>query len=192
MITKSRMAGKATSWSHRRPAHQRRNRAGGAADHDVLRGQPLRPHRVDHHVEEAAAERQQRRPAGSRTPRARQTASADSTTPNAVRPARRDPAGRDRPRRRARPHQPVDVAVEHVVQRAGAAAGQRAADDQRRQRQPAAGRRRARRRSSRSTGGQHQQRHDPRLGQRHVVAPRWRSRAGRARAQGLAAPRRNR
>ena len=77
-------------------------------------------------------------------------------------------------------HQAVDVAVEHVVERRGAAAREREPGEGRREEL----RRRAAVRADRcaADAGQEQQRHDSRLRQRHVVAPR-------ARGHGAAAER---
>jgi hypothetical protein len=66
-------------------------------------------------------------------------------------------------------HQPVEVAIEHVVERARSAAGERQPghrDPEGRERRHAAG---ADEHPGRA--GQQEQRHDPRLGQRDVVAP---------------------
>ena len=80
-----------------------------------------------------------------------------------------DPPGGDRPLLGALSHQAVDVRVEHVVQRARAAAGEGEPGHRRREE-------RERRQASRADdhaarAGEQEQRHDPRLRQRHVVAP---------------------
>ena len=95
---------------------------------------------------------------------------ADSARPNSSARGRAQPARRDRARRGPRPHQPVDVAVEHVVERGRAAAGEAEADERRRQQR----RRGAAVRADCSAAGarEQQQHHDPGLRQRHVVAPR--------------------
>ena len=149
-----------------RPADQRRDRAGGPADDDVLRRRALQPAGVDEDVEEVPDERQRRGQdvdrAGEQHERERR-----QREPELERVRRRHPAGGDRPRARPLAHQRVDVAVDHVVERAGAAAGEREPDDERGQ---VAERRHALRADEHPADpGQEQQRHDPRLGQRHVV-----------------------
>ena len=96
--------------------------------------------------------------------------SAERTRPNSsARGAGTRPGG-DRPRRRALAHQPVDVAVEHVVERARAAAGEREPEQHRGELRPARPAARADEHPGRA--GEEEERHDPRLRQRHVVAPR--------------------
>ena len=152
----------------RRPPRERRDRARSPADHDVLRRSALEPDGVDEHVERASGHReycgQQVVEGGQDDERERQQAQAEGDGA-----ARRDPACRHRPVGRARTHQAIDVAIEHVVERARAAARESAANDEgceaHRRGITAGGR------DHRADRGQHEQRHDPRLGQRHVVAP---------------------
>ena len=163
----------------RRPADERRDRAGGAADHDVLRRRPLQPARVDEHVEEAADEREHRgqhvHERGQQHERERHQREAELDGALG-----RDALLGDRAVSRAA-HQPVEIAVEHVVERARAAAREREAGHRDREQ---AERRHAFGADEHSRGaGQQQQGHDPRLGQRDVVAP-GRGRDGLA-AEGL-------
>ena len=101
---------------HRRPADDRRERAGGAADDDVLRRAALQPDRVDEDVE---GDRQRQpcgrdeswSPAPSPRPRHREH---DAET---QRRARFDLAHRDRPPA-GPPHHRIDVAIVPHVDRA--------------------------------------------------------------------------
>ncbi len=152
-----------------RPADDRRNRPGRAADDDVLRRRALQPAGVDEDVERAADERHHRGeqvdPAREHDERERQ-----QREPELERPRGSDATRGDRPRLRPLAHELVDVRVEHVVQRGGAAAGEREPAERRDgqpERRPALG---AEHQSSGS--GDEEQRHDPRLRQRDVVAPR--------------------
>ena len=119
-----------------RPARERRDRSRGAADDDVLRRRALQPDGVDEHVEEAAGERQRRSQQVVEHGQGRER-ERRQREPEGDRTRWSDPPGGDRPRRRAWPHQLIDVAVEHVVEGAGAPARERAADDERRERRSA-------------------------------------------------------
>ena len=160
-----------------RPPGQRRDRAGRAADHDVLGGRALQPQRVDEHVERAAAEREHRREQvrEHRQHRERQRRAARARTrPRARGEIRPAATGRDAvrgPIRRSMSRSSTwfsALAPPHASAppSTSAASGSSAGAP------PARGDHRAHR-------GQHQQRHDPRLGQRHVVAPARPSRAAR-------------
>ena len=115
-----------TEPGHRRPADQRRHGAGGAADHDVLRRAALQPDRVDEHVAEEAGEGQR---GGQRVDRQRELdqRQAREHAAEQQRRARGDAARGDRPGGRAL-HLRVDVAVEPVVDGAGAARREVAAE----------------------------------------------------------------
>ena len=80
---------------HGGPADQRRNRAGGAADHDVQRRDSLEPHRVDHDVVRVPG---QREPGGERVHERVQQREARRFARAPRRSARRAPRSR-----RARP-----------------------------------------------------------------------------------------
>ena len=103
------------------PADERRHRAGGPADDDVLRGRALELARVDEHVEEFPAS------ASSAARTLTKLASTTKESAESARPNSSARAGATRPeatgRRSVRVRMwTVDVAVEHVVQGAGAAA----------------------------------------------------------------------
>ena len=163
-----------------RVADQRRHRAGGSPDHDVVTRRALQPARVDEHVEQVAGECE----AGGQkvdSPGQEGKRRRGEGEPELERLGRRDAAGGDRPRARATPHQPIDVAVDDVVQRARAAAGQAESDECLRgtcQRRQAGGTHDHRRAS-----GEQQQAHDARLRQRDVVAPASRGQVMRAHAR---------
>ena len=150
------------------PADQGRDRAGGAADDDVLRCRALQPARVDEDVEEVAGQSQQRRQhvdeACEQHERERRERQAELE-----RPGRRDAVGRDGTAVGS-PHVPVDVPVEHVIERAGAAAGERQARH-RDHEQPRGGETLCPD-DHPACPGKQEQAHDPRLGQRQVVPPR--------------------
>jgi hypothetical protein len=112
-------------------AHERRHGARDAAEDDVLRPATLQVAGVDDDVEEIADEREHRRQEvrGRCQQRERRRRERE---PELERARRREPAGRHRARRRPRPHQLVDVAVEHVVERSGAAARESEAEERRR------------------------------------------------------------
>ena len=151
-------------------ADERRHRPGGAADDDVLHRRALQIARVDDDVEEVPDEREHR------------CQHVDGACEQRERERREDEAELERPRGRhaargdrsllgARSHQPVDVGVEDVVERA------RRRRRRARARAIAAANVPSRRQPSRADehaggAGDEQQRHDPRLRQRHVVAPR--------------------
>ena len=166
-MRKSAIAGSASEPGRGRPADERRDRAGGAADDDVLRRRALQPAGVDEDVEEVADERERRRQdvdaGGEDRERERRQREAELE-----RVRRRDPVRGHGPRPRALPHQPVDVAVEHMVEGARAAARQREADHRRDGDLPR--RQAARAGDEAAEAGQQEQRHDPRLRQRDVVA----------------------
>ena len=163
----------------RGPADQRRHRAGGAADHDVLWGAALQPDRVHADVADEPAQRQRggQQVHGQRQQHERQR--AQSTNPNDQRGAGRDPARRDRPRGGAA-HLGVDVAVVVVVDRAGAARRQIAAQARQRDQRD----RRVAGDLHRGDRREQQQRLDLRLGQLEVVGQQLpRTRGGRRRAE---------
>ena len=148
----------------RGPGDQRRHRAGGAADHDVLRRAPLQPERVDEDVAEEAGERERRR---QRVDRERQQGEGRGAEQRAEgdRGGRRDAAAGHRAGRGAG-HRAVDVAIDCVVDRAGAT-GREGAAEAGEEDEPERGvaghvHRRDRR--------EQQQRLHLRLGQREVVA----------------------
>jgi len=78
-----------------RPADQRRDRAGGATDHDVLRRAPLQPDRVDPDVADEAAERE---PGGEPVdgPAEQHDRGGHQQDAEAQRGRRRDASARDR------------------------------------------------------------------------------------------------
>ena len=176
----------------RGPADQRRHRACGAADDDVLRGQRLEPDRVDDHVAEQAGERKDRR---EHVHRQRQL----DRRQGAERDPEGEPVGRLDPARDQRPsagagHARVALAVDVVVDRPGAAGREVAAEHR-----PEQGRElgeAALGDDHRRHRGQQQERDDPRLGQGDVVAdglgqrplPREPDAGGRALHQAVAAP----
>ena len=168
----------------RRPTHQHRHRAGGAADHDVLRARALQPQGVDADVEGRRRERQHRRQQVGAGP---QHGEGDDLERHREheRIARRDHAGDQRTVAGA-DHQAVDVAVDVHVDGVGAAGGERAADqrdDHQPRRRPAA-------------LGQHHRRHrrdqqqldDPRLGEGDVGPDRGRRGARDRRGRSRPAP----
>ena len=156
------MAGRA------READQRRHRAGGAADHDVLRGRPLQPPRVDEHVEEVPGEREQR---------GRQV---DERVEQDERERRQRQAELERARGGTRPDATGRCSVREPI--SCRCRGRDSGSAPRRRRRRAPGRasspeRAQRREAARADekagcAGEQQQRHDPRLRQRDVVAPR--------------------
>ena len=154
----------------RRPADQRRDRAGGAADDDVLGRRALQPARVDEDVEEVAGQREQ---CGEHVDEAREQYERErrEREPELERPRRHDTLGCDGTAV-GTTHVPVDVAVEHVVERARTAAGERQpghGDGEQPRGREAAGA------DDHAAGpGEQQQAHDARLGQRQVVPPRRR------------------
>ena len=111
---------------HGRPADQRRNRAGRAADDDVLRRAALEPERVDDRVPEEPGQREAggEHVDGGCEQRKRGRLKREGVEQGR---SRRDPPGRHRPRGRAA-HRGVDVAVVPVVERARPAGAQEAAD----------------------------------------------------------------
>ncbi len=151
----------------RRPSDERRDGSRGAADHDVLGRRALEHAGVHDNVEEVSGQRQHRRQRvhgggqedeGSRRER----------EPELERPRRRDPAGCHGPAVRAR-HRPVEVAVDQMIERAGATARKREA---RHGGDEAARRRRSTGADDHAAGaGQEKQAHDPRLREGDVVAP---------------------
>ena len=86
-----------------RPADERRKRARGAADHDVLRRPALEPARVDEDVEVVADEREHRGEHVRRVREQRERERRRAPAPNPSAARRRDPSRRDGPRPRARP-----------------------------------------------------------------------------------------
>ncbi len=169
---------------HGRPAHQRRKRAGGAADHDVLRARPLEPDGVDEDVEQEPAQREPRAERVDPVPEDRKGREPERHPERQPEPGR-DPSGRDRAEPRAR-HPGVDVPVEPHVDRVGAAGHQVAAQEHPEELAP--GREPGRRDEHRRDRRDQQQRDDPRLGQRDQVggegrAPRRRAPPRRPRAR---------
>ena len=161
----SRTGSTASAAGRRRPADHRRQRARGAADHDVLRGRALQPDRIDHHVEEDREGEQRRRKQidqqSQRHDRENRQREAETR-----RLAGRDAAARYRPAGSAR-HARVDVGVVPHVERAGGAgadgdAQQRGKTDHR---MDVAGRD-----QKPDQRGEHHERHHPRLHQLHVIA----------------------
>ena len=151
----------------RRVADERRHRPGGAADDDVLRRRALEPAGVDEDVEEVPDEREYGRQHVDRGGEERERERREQD-PELERLLRRHAAGRDRALLRAAAHEHVDVAVEHVVERGRSAAGEREADHRDRE-EPE--RRHALRADEHPGGaGEEEERHDPRLRQREVVA----------------------
>ncbi len=148
----------------RRPADERRYRARGAPDDDVLRRAALEPDRVDEDVAEEARERQRCREQVHRG-RQQQERQGCEDDPVDQGGSRRDATAGHRPVGRAR-HLRVDVAVEVVVDGARAARRQVAAHDGQGD-QPD---RRVAGDLHRADGRQQQQRLDLRLGQLDVVA----------------------
>ncbi len=150
----------------RGPADERRDRAGGTADDDVLRRQRLEPDRVDEDVAEQPGERQGGRQGvhGDRQLNRREGAECD---PEDQPVQGLDPAGDERAPAGAH-HARVAVAFDVVVDRPGAARGQVAAEHRpeqgRDRREAAIGDDHRRHR------GQQEQRDDPRLGEHDVVA----------------------
>ena len=154
----------------RRPADQHRHRAGRAADHDVLIGRALQPHRVDEDVEGDRGQRQHR---GEHVHRdgEEQIGAGGQHEPEPQRRVGLDAVAGQR----ALPgplHDLVDIAIEVHVHRVGGARRERAAD-QRRQDQPDR-RDRARGQEHRGHGDDQQQDDDARLRQRDVGAQRCR------------------
>ena len=154
----------------RGPARQRRDRAGGAPDHDVLRRRSLQPQRVHDHVVRASGQRQQSREHDCRMPLITANESASSTSANAtarlglIRPAA---TGREAVRG------PISRSMSRSITWLSALAPPHASPPPITNATSAGSAGRAPRRGDhRAHRGQHQQRHDPRLGQRHVVAPR--------------------
>ena len=150
-------------------ADERRYRAGGAADDDVLRRRALQPARVDEHVEEVPDESER---GGQDVDGAREQDEGErrEDEPELERARRRHAARGDRALLRPLAHQPVDVRVEHVVERAGAAAREREADHRGDEEVERGSALRADEHPGRARD--EQQGHDPRLRQRHVVPPR--------------------
>ena len=150
-----------------RPADERWHGARRAADDDVLRRRALEPARVDEHVEEVAHEgehgRQDVHRAGEQRERERRQREAELE-----RVLGREAVRRHGAPARALAHQPVDVAVEHVVEGARAAAREGEPDHRgdgdvpRRQAAGAC--------HEAAEAGDEEQRHDARLRERHVVA----------------------
>ena len=168
-MRKSQSAGSARRAGRGGVADERRNRARGASDDDVLRGRALEPARVHEDVEEVSDECEHR---GEHVHRGREERERDrgEQDPELERLLGRDAAGGDGPRLGPAPHEGVDVAVEQVVQRGGASACERQAehgDREEAERRDALG---ADEHPGRA--GQEQERHDPRLRQRQVVARR--------------------
>ena len=169
----------------RGPTDDRRQRAGRAADDDVLRGRPLEHDRVDDDVE---GDRQQGQEGGHEVdePGHHDERDRAEDDPEDDRPLGLDLVGRQRPA--AGPdHELVDVAVEVAVDRVRAASGQRAADE-RPQDEPAPladpeARHVAGGEDHRRDGRDEEELDDPRLGQRDVGpqrVARGRGRAGRS------------
>ena len=148
------------------PAHERRHGAGSSADHDVLRSRPLQPARVDDDVEQTAHQGEDGREDVHRA-REQDEGERQQREPELERPARRHPARRDRARPRPLAHQRVDVPVEHVVEGRRTAAGER--EPHHRGHGKARSGPAPRARDHPAEAGDQQQRHDPRLGERHVV-----------------------
>ena len=109
------------------PADHRRQRAGGAADDDVVRRAPLQPGRVDHDVEE---DREGEQPGRHQVRGERQhdDAAGGKDEPERERFALPDPAAGQRPPRRAC-HDGVDVGVVPHVEHAGGSGSCRDGED---------------------------------------------------------------
>jgi hypothetical protein len=151
----------------RRIADERRDGAGGASDDDVLRRRALEPAGVDEDIEEVADEREDRgqHVHGGPEERERESREEDSELEGLL---RRHPTGRDRTSFGTASHERVDVAVEHVVERRRPATGQ-GEPEHRHDEEPEW--RYALRADEHARGArQQEQRHDPRLRQREVVA----------------------
>ena len=166
-MRKSQSAGSASDPGRRGVPDERRHRPGSPADDDVLRGRALEPTGVDEDVEEVPDEREHGRQHvdGGGEKRERHGREQD---PELERLLRRHAAGGDGALLGAAAHEDVDVAVEHVVERGCSAAGEREADHRDRE-EPE--RRHSLRADEHPGGaGEEEERHDPRLRQREVVA----------------------
>ena len=148
-------------------ADEGRHRAGGATEHDVRGPPPLEVARVDHDVEEIAGERERRCREVDRRCEHRERARGERD-PELERARRGQPAGGDRSPRGARPHEPVDVSIEHVIERACTAAGE--GETEQHKAEPPRIRRSARPDDHPARSSDEQERHDPRLRQGEVVA----------------------
>ena len=149
------------------PADERGHGSGRSADDDVLRGRALEPACVDEDVEEAAGESEERR---EDVDEAREDDEGERREgePELERTLGRDPASRHGPLVGAA-HVYVDVAVEHVIQRARPSTGER--EPRHRGDEEAARRRSLRSDEHPARRGQQEEHHDARLRQGEVVAP---------------------
>ena len=112
---------------HRRPADERRHRAGGSADDDVLRRPPLEPHRVDEDVVQRCRRATATRPAGSREVQQHERAGTEQPCANAsARFGAIVPSGSGRPIVRC--ISSSMSAVVDAVERSGRSRRERAAD----------------------------------------------------------------
>ena len=100
------------------PSHHRWNRSRRAANHNIARRRALQPNRVHEHVEQAGAQRQNRR---QRVHQRRQQRKRQhiQTHPERQGVARRHPVPGHRPRSGS-PHLPVNIPVQMLVDRVGA------------------------------------------------------------------------
>ena len=147
------------------PSHHRRQCAGSAADHDVLRGPALQPHRVDHGIEEdREREQRARHPVDEDAERHHREERQRQAECGGL--ARGDAAARNRPVGGTR-HLGVDVALIGHVQRAGSAGADCDAEDrgEGQDRVDVAGRD-----HEADQRGEDHQRHHARLQQRDVIA----------------------
>ena len=126
-MAKRTSAGSVMSPRHGGPADDRRQGAGGAADHDVLGRAALEQQGVDDHVE---ADREEGQEGRHEVHQQRQLGEGDDPQGEAEdeRVLGRD-ACAGSGRRRVRTMQLVDVAVQVLVDGVGRARGQRAADE---------------------------------------------------------------
>ena len=152
----------------RRIADQWWHCTGSAADDDVLRRPAFQHTRVDDDVEEIPHQCESGRQDVHRRREKNERERGQRET-ELERERNGHPIGGERTRARSISHQPVNVAVEHVVQRRRAAAREREAhhggdDDPPLRKAPCAD-------DEAAETGEKQQRHDAWLRQRHVVAP---------------------
>ncbi len=158
-----RVEGEATGG--RRPADQRRHRAGRAAQHDVLRRAGLEPERVDEDVAEQPGGRERGGQPVDGDPQLRHRDDAEGRPEEQSAP-RLDPPARQRPAGRTG-HAGVALPLDVVVDRSGAAGGQVSAEagpeDGGERRATGVGD------EHRRDAGEQQQGDDPRLGEGDVV-----------------------
>ena len=109
--------------AHRRPPDEHGDGAGGAADHDVLRGRPLEPQGVDEDVERVARHREHGRQQVDRAATARRRRPPRGPGRRSA-PARGVSSPVTRGRLRGPVHDRVDVAVDVHVDGVGPARGQ--------------------------------------------------------------------